>query len=58
MYSREAALFAMQNGFDGRIANLAGGLVEWERDELPLIIDKNEKLSGSCLYQLKTREKF
>ncbi len=57
LHSREAVIFATEHGFAGRVANLAGGLVEWERDGLPLIIDKNEKLSGSCMCQLRPREK-
>ncbi|MEI7981266.1 MAG: rhodanese-like domain-containing protein [Bacteroidota bacterium] len=57
LHSREAVIFLSDKGFGGRIANMAGGLVEWERDELPLIIDKNEKLSGSCMCQLRPRNK-
>lgn len=57
LHSREAVLFLTENGFEGRVANMAGGLVEWERDELPLIIDKSEKLSGSCMCQLRPRER-
>jgi rhodanese-related sulfurtransferase len=54
--SNEAIVILMQNGFRN-IANLAGGLVEWERDGLPLKSDIKEKLSGSCLCQLKLRNK-
>ena len=57
LHSKEAAVFLSENGFEGRVANLAGGLVEWERDELPLVIDKSEKLSGSCMCQLRPRNK-
>ncbi len=57
LHSKEAVKFLMDKGFGDRIANMAGGLVEWERDGLPLIIDKSEKLSGSCMCQLKPREK-
>jgi len=57
LHSREAVIFMNEHGFAGRVANLAGGIVEWERDELPLIIDKSEKLSGSCMCQLRPREK-
>lgn len=57
LHSREAVLLAMKKGMADRIANLAGGLVEWERDEMPLRIDKGEKLSGSCMCQLRPREK-
>jgi rhodanese-related sulfurtransferase len=57
LHSREAVIFALENGCAGRVVNMAGGLVEWERDELPLLIDKSEKLSGSCMCQLRPREK-
>lgn len=57
LHSKEAVKFLLDKGFGNRIANMAGGLVEWERDELPLIIDKNEKLSGSCMCQLRPRNK-
>jgi rhodanese-related sulfurtransferase len=52
IHSKESVKFLLSKGFD-KIANMAGGLVEWERDELPLIIDKNEKLSGQCMCQLR-----
>jgi len=54
--SKEATKILLEKGFTN-IANLAGGLVEWERDGLPLIQDKKERLSGSCMCQLKPREK-
>ncbi len=55
IHSKEASLFLLENGFE-TIFNLAGGIVEWERDKLPLRIDKTNQLSGSCLCQLKFRE--
>jgi rhodanese-related sulfurtransferase len=57
LHSKEAVVLLMEKGLAGRIANLAGGLVEWERDEMPMIIDKSEKLSGSCMCQLRPRNK-
>jgi rhodanese-related sulfurtransferase len=57
LHSKEAVRLLMEKGFVNRIANLAGGLVEWEQDEMPLIIDKSEKLSGSCMCQLRPRNK-
>jgi rhodanese-related sulfurtransferase len=57
LHSREATELAIKKGLEVRVANLAGGLIEWERDELPLIIDKSEKLSGSCMCQLRPRDK-
>jgi rhodanese-related sulfurtransferase len=57
IHSREATELAIKKGIENRVANLAGGLIEWERDEMPLIIDKSEKLSGSCMCQLRPRNK-
>ncbi|MEI6683489.1 MAG: rhodanese-like domain-containing protein [Bacteroidota bacterium] len=57
LHSKEAVLLLMEKGLVSSIANLAGGLVEWERDELPLVIDTSEKLSGSCMCQLRPRNK-
>lgn len=54
--SKEATLFLLENGFV-KVANLAGGLVEWERDNMPLNVDINERLTGSCMCQLKPRER-
>ena len=53
--SKEIALFLKDKGFSN-ILHLAGGVVEWERDGLPVILDKSRRLSGSCMCQLKRRE--
>ena len=57
LHSKEAVVLLNAKGLSGRIVNLAGGLIEWERDEMPLITDKSEKLSGSCMCQLRPRNK-
>jgi rhodanese-related sulfurtransferase len=54
--SKEAAILLKSVGFEN-VANMAGGMVEWERDHLPLIINDYEMLSGSCMCQLKQRSK-
>ncbi len=38
-------------------ASMGGGFIEWERDGLPVRVDVNERLSGSCACQLKPRER-
>lgn len=55
--SKEAMLFLLSKGYSN-IANLAGGLVEWDRDGLPLKIDQGEALSGACVCRLRPRKKF
>lgn len=39
------------------IAGLGGGMVEWERDGMPVLLDNEARLSGSCMCQLKFRER-
>ena len=53
--SKEAVIFLKEKGFE-KIANLAGGIVDWERDGLPVTTDITTRLSGSCMCQLKPRE--
>jgi rhodanese-related sulfurtransferase len=53
--SKEAALFLINKGYK-KIANMAGGIVDWERDGLPVLSDISARLSGSCMCQLKPRE--
>ena len=54
--SKEAVVLLKYKGFI-RIANMAGGIVDWERDGLPLKTNIEERLSGSCICQLKPRER-
>jgi rhodanese-related sulfurtransferase len=54
--SKEIAIFLKEKGFT-KILHLAGGVVEWERDGLPVTLDKSRRLSGSCMCQLRRREK-
>jgi rhodanese-related sulfurtransferase len=56
LQSHEAILFLMGKGFTN-LANLAGGIVDWERDGLPLKKDITEQLDGSCACQLRPRHK-
>lgn len=54
--SHEVIGFLLGKGFNN-VANLAGGIVEWEHDGLPLKIDITEQLDGSCVCQLRPRNK-
>jgi rhodanese-related sulfurtransferase len=53
--SRESVIFMKAHGYEN-IANMAGGIVDWERDGLPINTDLTTRLSGSCMCQLKPRE--
>ena len=56
LHSIEIAHLAVSKGFK-KVANLAGGILEWERDGFPLIVNNSEQLSGSCVCQLKYRNR-
>src|SRR5450759_3552237 len=53
--SKEVVVLLKEKGFI-KIANMAGGIVDWDRDGLPLKTNIEERLSGSCMCQLKPRE--
>jgi len=53
--SKDAVVLLKNKGFKN-IANMAGGIVDWERDGLPFKANIEERLSGSCMCQLKPRE--
>lgn len=57
IHSHEAFVILKDVGY-GHIANLAGGIVEWERDGLPVKVDYLEQLDGSCTCQLKFRNRL
>ncbi len=46
----------LDKGFK-HVAIMGGGFIEWERDDLPVTVDVNERLSGACACQLKPRER-
>ncbi len=53
--SREAVRMLQEKGFVN-VANLAGGMLEWLREGMPVCTDKSRRLSGSCMCMLKYRE--
>ena len=53
--SKEAVVLLKSKGFIN-VANMAGGIVDWERDGLPLKTNIEERLTGSCMCQLRPRE--
>ena len=55
LHSKEAVQYLLVKGFTN-VANLAGGMVEWERVGLPVIKDSKNQLSGQCMCQLKKRK--
>ena len=57
IHSKEVAKFLIEKGFE-HIASLAGGIVDWERDGMPMDIDKGELMTGSCMCTLKPKKRF
>jgi rhodanese-related sulfurtransferase len=53
--SRDSVLFMLAHGSEN-VANMVGGIVDWEKDGLPINTDITARLSGSCMCQLKARE--
>jgi rhodanese-related sulfurtransferase len=56
LQSRTAAEKLLNNGFTD-VANLAGGIMDWERDGYPVDKDPAQQLSGQCPCMLKTMNK-
>ncbi len=52
--SREIVEFLIDKGFTN-VANLVGGMFEWDRDGLPLKVNNKEMLSGSCLCVMRKK---
>lgn len=54
IHSRDAVRILMGKGFT-KVANMAGGIVDWERDGLPMSNDI-ESMNGPCMCQIKSRK--
>ncbi len=54
--SIEATHFLLEKGF-ANVANLIGGMFEWDKDKLPIKQNNLEMLKGSCLCMLKPMNK-
>lgn len=52
--SKEIVEFLQSKGFNN-LANLAGGMFEWDRDNLPIKVNNSERLSGSCLCVIRKK---
>ncbi len=54
--SKDAVIFLQEKGYTNA-ANLNGGIVDWDKDNLPMKVDKYAELSGSCACMLKPMRK-
>lgn len=52
--SKQAVEFLIEQGYEN-IANLNGGIVDWEMDKLPMKINPDEAISGSCMCTMRTK---
>lgn len=55
--SKEAVLFLMTKGYT-LIANLNGGIVDWQGDGLPTDINDDEVLAGGCACKLRPKKVY
>lgn len=55
--SKEVMITLRKHGYEN-LVSLAGGLFDWEREGFPLIVDLRERLTGSCMCQLKPRDRM
>lgn len=53
--SKEIVIKLIEQGFNN-VANLNGGILDWEKDGLPLVVNKKQELNGQCPCQLKTKK--
>ncbi|MCX7954142.1 MAG: rhodanese-like domain-containing protein [Bacteroidales bacterium] len=56
IYCREVAQKLISMGYEN-IAVLGGGIVEWEKNNFPIIKDISRQLDGGCPCQLRYRHK-
>lgn len=52
--SKKAVFFLKEKGYKN-VANMAGGIMQWDRDVLPLKINKNEALAKPYFYESKPK---
>ena len=54
--SKECIEILMKNGYR-QVANMSGGIMDWEQDGLPIIKDRGRELNGPCLCMLRPKKK-
>jgi rhodanese-related sulfurtransferase len=53
--SKECVNILLENGYR-QVASMAGGIVDWEQDGLPLLKNPGSQLNGPCLCMLKPKK--
>jgi len=54
IYGKEAACLLLEAGYSN-LANLVGGMIDWDREGLPVRKDVEYELGGQCACKIKTR---
>jgi len=54
LMSKQALCFLSERGY-ASVASLNGGILDWEKDGLPLLIDRDGELTGGCACRLRRR---
>ncbi len=52
--SKQAVAHMQEKGI-GNVANLAGGILEWDRDGLPLRVDDKKRFTEKTMFDIKTQ---
>ena len=55
--SKAAARLLLERGHPS-VAVLNGGMIDWQRDRMPTLVDQDEELVGSCTCRLKPRKHY
>ncbi len=50
--SQECTKILIENGYS-QVASMAGGIMDWEHDGLPLLKNPGSQLNGPCMCQLR-----
>ena len=56
--SKEICEFLFEQNISNNIYNLAGGMFEWDSDNLPIKVNNKELLTGSCLCMMSPMNKL
>ena len=57
LHSKPAVAFLQEHGF-ADVANLNGGIADWESAGMPMLADPDQQWTGSCACRLKPRKKY
>ncbi len=56
LWSRKSVVFLRSKGYE-KVASLAGGIADWEKDGFPMKAGKYQPLNGPCPCMIRPRER-